>query len=332
MAVSFALRGDSQVSIQTQKRVKKIAERLGYQKNPIVAELMVRLRTSTENRYQATLGLINVNEDQNAFARHPTLPTYVRGIRAAAKRQGYTLDSFWLGDPEFTPERFIRILKTRNIRGLLLVGLMNKNRLPLGYRKIWENFSCVVTGVRTHEPTLSFACVDHHAVAMLAFEKALEQGYSRPALVLDDVIDTLIERRFSAGVLVAQSRILQKNRIPAFFKVREADQDPKIFEEWMKQHQPDCIITLYHRIRGWLEKMRYRIPDEIGLIQLEWREDHSDWAGIHQHNDQVGAAAVSMLIQQIHEDRKGIQEYPAATLIQGSWKSGKTVRNPVYNS
>jgi LacI family transcriptional regulator len=64
----------------------------------------------------------------------------------------------------------------------------------------------------------------------------------------------------------------------------------------------------------------------VGLIQLEWRKDHPTWAGMNQHNDVVGEAAVEMVINMIHNHAPGLPEFPLATLIGSSWIAGKTVK------
>ena len=75
-----------------------------------------------------------------------------------------------------------------------MVGLMDENRLPAHFEPVWTEFPLVVTGVRTRSPSLSFTCVDHHMVALRAFEKALELGCKRPSLVLDQKIDAVPSR------------------------------------------------------------------------------------------------------------------------------------------
>src|SRR5690606_13064316 len=121
-------------------------------------------------RFQAKLALINANRDPKALRSHPTIPTYVAGCETRARRTGYSFDSFWLHDPELNASRLRRILQTRGVRGIILVGLMDSNRLPEAYAPIWEQFPTVVTGVRTRNPALSFCCVDHHHLALRALE------------------------------------------------------------------------------------------------------------------------------------------------------------------
>jgi LacI family transcriptional regulator len=70
--------------------------------------------------------------------------------------------------------------------------------------------------------------------------------------------------------------------------------------------------------------MGIRVPEQTGLIQLEWRPDHPDWSGMNQHNDVVGEAAVEMLIGMIHNNEHGVPFFPRATLIGSTWVEGST--------
>lgn len=325
--VSLALRGSARISAATRARITAVAQAMGYRQNPTVARLMVELRQNRSPRFEATLALINGNEHRDAFTRHPTIPNYVDGCRRRAAQLGYSLDEFWLHDPAMPVKRWLSILRARNIRGAVIVGLMQDNRLPAHLAPLWEEFPAVVTGVRTREPTLSFACSDHYALALAAFEKAVEFGYKRPALVLDGSIDALIEGRFTAGYLTGQSHLLsRRQRTPPFHEVAAARKDRRIFAKWLAQAKPDVIFTLYHEVKRWLQDAGLRVPEDLGLIQYEWRPDHASWAGMDQRNDLVGEAALDMLISMVHHNETGVPEYPRATLIGSHWVDGATVR------
>ena len=148
---------------------------------------------------------------------------------------------------------------------------MRENRLPARFRPTWEEFPAVVTGVRTRDPALSFACTDHHMLALRAFQKALELGYKRPALVLDQVIDRLVDGRFSAGVQIAQQALPVARRAKAFYLLRGARDEPAIFRRWLELGQPDALLTLYNVVRRWIEDAGILASRHVGLIQLEWR-------------------------------------------------------------
>jgi len=325
--ISLGLRGSPQIPPATRERIKAAADRLGYRPNAIVAQLMAQLRSARTNRLQAKLALVNANLDRGAFRKHPTIPIYVEGCESRAASLGYDFDRFWLHDPELTAERWLRILTTRGIKGLVLVGLMDTNRLPEALGPLWARLPCVVTGVRTREPALSYCCVDHYNLALTAFERALALGYRRPGLVLDDVIDALVERRFSAGYVAGQRALPRAQQLPVFGDVTGPGRAEK-FHAWLERHRPDVVFTLYNSVIGWLKAAGLRIPEDMGVIQLEWRGSQPEIAGMNQHNRVAGEAAVDMVVSQIHNNEVGVQGFPRATLIGATWMDGATVRPP----
>lgn len=325
--VSLALRGSPRVRESTRLRIEETARALGYRPNPTVSHLMARLRHSRAPGFQATLALFNGNEDPAAFTRHPTIPYYVRGCHQRATQLGYALDEFWLRDPGFSSARWLDILRARNIQGIVLIGLMSDHHLPPHLAPLWEELPTVVTGVRTRESALSFACSDHHTVALQAYEKAVSLGYRRPALVLDAVIDDLIEGRFTAGFLTAQSRLTPVScRTQPFLQVAAARAEPALFAQWLGDNQPDVIFTLYHEVRHWIDHLGLRVPEDVGLIQYELRRGSEGWAGMDQRNDLVGQAALDMLVSMIHHNERSTGDSPRATLIGPKWVDGETVR------
>lgn len=324
--VSLALRHDPQIPTPTRARIEALAAQMDYRKNPIVAHLMAQLRAGAESGHKATLALLNANEDPNAFRNHPTIPTYIEGCRRRAGQAGYSFDEFWLHDPALDGTKLNKVLRARNIRGVLVVGLMNSNRLPERFLPTWEAFPCVVTGVRTRNPALSFACADHHMLTLRAVENALRLGYRRPGLVLDGVIDRLLEHRFTSGFLIAQQQLAAGQRLKPFYAVSEARRSPELFRQWFQKEKPDVLLTLYHVVQHWIEGFGLRAPEDVGLIQMEWRPDHAHWAGMHQHNDIAGEAAVEMVIGMIHNNAPGVPLFPRATFLGSTWVDGKTVR------
>ncbi len=324
--VSLALRNDPQIPKATRTRIERLAQKLGYVKNPVVAQLMTELRKARPTGYQRTFALLNANHDARAFTRHPTIPAYVAGCRRRAQQHGCNFDEFWLHDPELEGEKLGRILRARGIQGAIVVGLMKENRLPERHLALWREHAVVVTGVRTREPTFAFACVDHHALVLEAMNQARRLGYVRPALVLEESIDQLVDGRFSSGFWVGQQRLKALNRLPAYTSVEATRAAPRRFQTWVRKHRPDVIFTLHTVVREWLEADGWRSPRDIGLIQLERRRGCEDWAGMEQHNDLTGEAALDMLVSQLYTGEIGLPAFPRATLIGATWMTGKTVR------
>lgn len=156
--------------------------------------------------------------------------------------------------------------------------------------------------------------------------KALELGCRRPGLVLDGDIDALVEHRFSSGYACGQARIPRSRRLCPFFDLKEARHNQDSFRRWFRSQKPDVIFTLYNVVKTWVEDLGLRVPDDVGMIQLEWRRQEPDWAGMNQHNDITGEAAVDMLIGMIHRGEFSVSDFPRATLIGPSWTEGRAVR------
>lgn len=325
-AVSLAFRAHPSIPADTRDHILKTAGLLGYRKNATVAHLMSVLRAERKRDFQATLAVLNANRNKDALTKHPTIPAYMEGIRRAAWREGYALDEFWLHDPGLDGKRLGRILGARGIRGGIVVGLMNSSFLPEKLAPLWSQLPFVVTGVRTLNPALPGVFADHHDLVRQAFHKALELGYKRPGLVLDGKINSLVDFRFGGGYLTAQSALAARRRVPAFYEVQEARKQPEIFIAWLERYQPDVLLTLYAITQRWVKTAGLRVPDDIGLIQLEWRMKEKHWAGMNQHNDLTGETAVENLIALIHRNAISLPAPAHSTIIKASWVDGNTVR------
>lgn len=203
--VSLAMRNSASISEITRKKIVKVAKEMGYERNELLSRIMSQARASRAGSFCGTIALINANKNRNAFKAHPTIPEYIDGIERAANREGLAIDKFWIHDKSLTEKSFIRILKARGIKGGIIVGLMDENRLPAKFKNVWKNFKFVVTGVRTYNPTFDFACTDHFLIAYHATLQAIRHGYKRPALILAEKIDKLIEGRFTGGGFLRRS-------------------------------------------------------------------------------------------------------------------------------
>lgn len=323
--VSLALRNDPQLPLHTRERIRKAAERLGYQPDAIFSHLMAQLRLGQGARFQAKIALVNGHRDRDAFRNEPTIAPYVAGCNCHASRLGYSFDQFWLHDPDLTAARWTRILTTRAIKGVIIVGLTQDNHLPEHLRAVWHQFPTVVTGVRTHHPAVPFSCVDHYGLMCSAVERALELGYRRPALVIDKVMDRLVEGRYSAGMFACLRSLPANDRVPTFFGTAAAGSKPARFHRWVDRHNPDVILTLYPEIDDWLGQHGLVAPKDLGIIHLDWTVTESRFAGMNQHNDVTGAAALDMIVDQIHHNEKGIPALPRARMVVASWMDGPSV-------
>ena len=333
---SLALRNHPRLRKSTCAKVQRVAKKLGYRPNAVVSHLLAQLRASRTPKYQATLGLINVSENRAILGEIHTFREWVRGLKERATQLGYGVNDFWLHEGGLTPQRLAGIFHAQNIRGVLIAGWFGNSTLPDGFDEIWKGFASVVLGVRGIRPSVHLVCNDQFSTIRQAFAEALKLGYRRPALVMSREVDFLVEDRFSGGFLTAQNALPAKQRAAPFYTHSAVDVPlaAKIgtddvrrrFGEWFKRQQPDVILCIHPEVKRWIESLGARVPRDVGLIHLDWTDEMRGWAGMNQNSHLIGAAAVDMLVGQLHRNELGVPSFPKSMMIESSWLAGDTVR------
>ncbi|HEY1581580.1 MAG TPA: LacI family DNA-binding transcriptional regulator [Chthoniobacterales bacterium] len=320
--VSLALRNHPRIRPKVRERIQRIADEVGYRPNPIVSHLIAQVRASRRASYQSTLGVVFTTTDPG----HLQVPTFREWISACEKRArqlGYGFDKFVLLESAMSPQRLIKILDARGIKGLFKLGPFMRGAIPPEFDIIWERSATIVLGARPVRPALSAVMNDQFSTVRQAIEKVTRLGYRRIGLCVSAKIEEVVEHRFVGGFLSAQSVLERADHVPAFpFEYNE----PKSFQRWVSREKPDVILTLHPEIRGWLGAMKMQAPKDIGLVHLDLCAELQGWAGIRQNNDQIGAAAVDMLVGQLHRNEIGAPPFQKCIIIAGTWVPGETVR------
>lgn len=75
-----------------------------------------------------------------------------------------------------------------------------------------------------------------------------------------------------------------------------------------------------------LDRLRLRVPQDVGVAALYGTEqDRRNMAGIDGNLEQVGAAAVDLLVQKLQVNERGLPGQLREVLIAGSWQDGPSV-------
>ncbi len=321
-AVSLALNGSSMVSSKTRKKIERLARTMGYKRNALISSMMSSIKKQDNSKYSETIALINGNIDEFALKNHPTLPKYVEGIKDEAERLGYTINEFWLHDPNLNGELFVHILNSRGIRGGIILGHSFGTVFPKSFHKVWKEFYFISAGIKTQEPKLEMVSADHYAITYQAVCNAIKLKYKRPALVIEESIDNLVDGRFVAGFLRAQMQLDSKQHIKPFLK---SDNDFNYVQElykWIDENNPDVIFYLLNSTREIILAKPKKRKSSIKLIQLERRSIQPNWTGMEQNNDTVGRIAMRRLADMLNRTSAVIGENAnLVTLVPPTWIS-----------
>jgi DNA-binding LacI/PurR family transcriptional regulator len=318
--VALALRGDPVIAKETRRRVLAEAKRQGYVADAAVSQLMAQLRAGRPARYRYHLALVNATSRRDAFTAWHTYRLWKEGATARAHQLGYGLDEFWLHAPGINPRRLAQIFAHRRIRGLILAPF--EREMPDETDEFWSGFACAVLGSRPIRPELHFASVDHFSVALLAARRLIALGYRRLALATFANHETLIDRRFSAALWSAAQEAGEPVRaLPALFWTDEAATDA-----WYAEHRPDAVLSLVPMLLDWARGRGLRVPRDLGLVYLDHGPYVAEWTAIDQRSMGVGAAAVDLVVGQLHRGESGVPAEARGVLLEGSWVPGRTTR------
>jgi LacI family transcriptional regulator len=244
------------------------------------------------------------------------------GVSARGEQLGYGFDEFWLHEPDITPARLIKILESRNIRGVIIAAVLSHGSLPVAFAELWSRFACVAIGAKVSRPPLHFACNDQYLTGMQAVQEIMALGYQRPGFAISEDVDRVVDCRFSAGFGVGQKDLPAQQRLPVFHFTKDGE---KRFREWFEKHHPDVVICIHPEVKTWLEAMKMRIPQNVGVVHLDRTAELQGWAGMDQNSTVVGAAAVDMVVGQLHRNEVGTPQFPKCVMIQSTWVPGETV-------
>jgi len=321
-AVSLALRNDPRISESTRTRIQKIAHEMGYRRNPIVDSLMTQLRAGRQPSFQANIGLINCSPRQDLTQNH-TFRRLREGVLRRAEQLGYGVEEFWLQQPKMRPERLKQIMETRGIRGLILIAALSPDTIGDGYSKVWFDFACSVIGVTQLKNDLNCASNDQYLTARNAARKVIELGYRRPLLVIPPADDALLDDKFSAGFYSATRKLAAKDRLDL---LPFDENEPGKALARIQKLKPDVVITNKIELYDALVEQGVSIPEELGLVHLDWHEDIPHLAGMRQNNRVVGSAGVDLVTGQLQKNEFGAQEFPKVIQIESVWIDGGSVR------
>ncbi len=318
-AVSLALNGSSSIPEHTREKVASIAKEMGYEKNKLVSTLMSNIKKNGIEKFSENIAIINANHDEFALKNHPTLPKYFEGIQQEAKRLGYQINEFWLHDPKFKSKSLHKIMNSRGIRGGLILGHSFGTTFPSSFKSIWKSFHFISVGIKTSNPSLEMVSADHYAITKQAMDKAVEMKFKRPALIVEEYIDELVDGRFLAGFMRAQMSFEYENKIPPFTKNHTDINYAEELDAWIETHSPDVILYLMNYTRQSLEKSKWN--GKVPLIQLEQRTNTGEWIGrMEQNNDIVGVIAMRRLADILSRNSsRFLENSNIVTLVPPTW-------------
>ena len=339
--VSRALRNHPTIPRHTRERIHEIAKREGYRPNPLVSLYQSHTRANRPPSMQATLAWVNDYPNQECWRQFPWLKGYFVGAQNRCEHRGYHLEELLLPSSDIADHtqevnKLAHNIRSRGVFGVILPLLLHYQYLI----EQWEGCAVALIGnshVKSNNQNVheqfypqGFSCADRDLFynLRLCFAKIRKLGYRRIGLVYSRYLDTEAQGRVYGAYLFEQAQLPEDMRVPPIFLDRFKEGRPPEFDEWMSTHRPEAIICVNPVVKDWVESMGMRVPEDIGLANLNLVEDITGWDGIFEQHEQIGAASVDLLIGQLSRSELQIPREPRKIFIPGIWLDGNTLHRP----
>lgn len=325
---SRSITGAVTISKITRARVRSAAEELGYRYNPLLGEVMRATRRGVHNHYLGTLAYITPCDDVEEWRSTATLCRHWAAARDQASRFGFGVSEFALGSKGMSARRLGDILKARGIGGVLLAAFPNE---PFELELPLDNFVTVPVGHMIQRPQLDCVVSDHTQAVLLAGRVLAERGYRRIGLAMESYQNSITNHGWANGYAALPAENPQLAAIPPFLPEKI---EARAFTKWVKENRVDCVLSLstFHnapnRMREWLADVGMDCPRDMGLVSLDVTGSTAAWAGIDQNSDEIGKAAVDLVLSKLRAGELGIPKVHRSILVHCRWQEGSTVRPP----
>lgn len=322
ITVSRALRDAPNVAPATKAKIREIAEKLGYRPNPLVSAYTAQMRRSRGEAGGCTLAWLSGEPFQR---QRLWLRPFQVGVARRAAELGFTLDAS-ICTRDLSKERLGRLIEARGIRGVIVPNL--------------HYFSAEVPeipGVVTVSLGNSFSGRPMHTVTSdsfvnvgTLFSHLMALGYARIGFCEHVFGTTLTQGGAWGAYLLHQQRLMPAHRIPVLTGLDVGNHEEacrKKFEAWVRDTEPDCILTGFLHPRKWLAGMGVQVPEHMGLAHYRLADDTPGWSGIDPYAEAMGAATVDLLSAHIQRNEYGTPELAKHMRFTGNWVAGETTRS-----
>lgn len=323
--VSLALRNHRDVSAKRREEIQRVAEEMGYQRDPFLAGLAAYRKQTGGTGFQGTLAWLNHWDPPERLREFGEFNAYWEGAAKAAKSLGYKLDEV-LWPLDCPAKRVEKILLARGVQGVLIPP---QPCVPDWGDFDWSKFSLIRFGTSVPSPDSNLVTSDHFRAVIMATTRIHEYGYRRIGFVTDKDYNYFRGGNYYGGFVWAQKLLELAPPLPPLLMNAERfrnkpEKELPVLNRWLARHKPDAILTTEPYIPDATRKLGHRIPHDIAVAGTTVRDIPVD-AGIDQHAEGIGRIAVEMLVKQIHVNERGEPPDPCRILIESTWQDGKSL-------
>lgn len=321
--VSLALRNSPSLPKATRARIKRIARKLGYRPDPVLAALNFYRSSRYAVKTPPVIAfLLNFRDKEELATSFPHL-LFLEGASKQAAQLGYKLSVFYIGHSIAESASVEGILRARGITGAILASFTDPS---IKFQMNWKHFSAVVIESEQLDLSLHTIANNQQMITREAIQHLRRLGYQRIGLTVGIREEIELKNAFTAGYYVERAQHPGMAYVPPL--VLPSTNTPEIGPQvahWVREHRIDAVMSNWSSIPDALRREGLRIPRDVVVATLDFDPDNGAGIGIRQNHRTVGERAVEQLAILMKMGQRGLIDKPNMTLIDGQWVDGPWV-------
>ncbi len=315
--VSKALREDPTIPEERRREIQKTARTLGYRPDPLVATLMARLHSRRRRNDPNHIAWIDLWPDAKEAARATDFKLMLRGANRRAGELGYQIEVHRVGREGMSAARLHEVLISRSQWGVIIPPVPKD---AMSYPLDLQGLTAVTIGTSLHHHIMHRVAANLYQGSQLACRKLRAKGVRRIGMVLSPAMNERVEGKWLGAYLSEQALWPRTDRLqPLLAGAGEADN----FYRWLERFEPDVLLIAEAEVEDWLAQKRS--PSAMKCSgTTAWLRTlpgmRSGVPAIDTRPENMGAAAVELVVGQIHRNERGSPESPNTLLLEGVWR------------
>jgi len=322
--VSRALRNQPGVDPKTSRRIREVAEKMGYRPDPVQAYAAARRwrDRAAGGTYAVALLMPDYRGDANAEIRRQRTEVIGTLARERLAALGCSLDVLDFAEyPSLSS--LSRVLSARGIRGLIIPPLTPLDRDRLSQFD-WSQFTAVGCQAGWSLPPVHVVENDEYYGVQKAWRELVSRGYRRIGPALASHAPWAEDDYLRHGAIAAErANVSRDQSIVPVFDGRTQDRDG--FCRWYETHRPDAVIGFHLGMYHWLVDMGVRVPEETAFVCLHASSQNTAVAGLSAQLERIVQVAVDLLMAEIRDNLWGIPALRQRVLIEPVWLEGASL-------
>ncbi|WP_043585975.1 LacI family DNA-binding transcriptional regulator [Geminisphaera colitermitum] len=327
--VSRALREFSSVDAETRRVVQAVARRLGYVRDPLLANALTFARRTDKPVYRETMAFLASVAVQD-YAQYPWLVEIHAGAARRAAELGYGIERFRIPVAADRQRALGRQLRSRGMRGSVVcpVHPVIENS-PVSLDMDWAHLTGVEIGHSLQEPTLPRVVRYLADDSAMMLERLHARGYRRIGLAMHRQ-DEETRRWAVLSACMLFVKFHRDTRFSCLFDA-EADYSAAAFARWRRKFKPDVLIVNGPGVSEWVTAEGMRVPEDVGICRIDCIAGREE-SGLRVDYEHIGATAVNQLASILERGESnpmggGGRTASRPTMsIPSIWHEGRTLR------